>query len=83
MKKIVLSSLLFVFILSFFTNCNNQSKQQTTDTIAAAKDVTAGWKIGVQMWTFHNFSFIVGVAKADSRYQIHRSFSWSATGWKF
>jgi sugar phosphate isomerase/epimerase len=55
--------------------CNTNTKTSTnTDTTstststenAAASNVTANWKIGVQMWTFSKFPFADALNKVDS-----------------
>jgi sugar phosphate isomerase/epimerase len=64
MKRIVFS---FAFLLAIilFTQCNNQAQQQS-DTTKDSTDVTQGWKLGVQMWTFHYFPFVTAIEKVDS-----------------
>ena len=54
----------FSSMLLFFA-CNNQS---STKTVAAgdSTQVTANWKIGVQLWTFKMFTQQEALAKADS-----------------
>jgi sugar phosphate isomerase/epimerase len=58
-------------LASFFimTGCNDKPADASSaagkDTTAAA-DPTKGWRIGVQMWTFHYVPFVTAIAKADS-----------------
>ncbi len=66
MKRIALHSLWLLSACILFASCNNPVSQ--TDT-AAKKDsvsITDGWKIGVQLWTFHEFPFVTAIEKADS-----------------
>lgn len=56
-----------------FAACNNSSSSSAnTDTTAAATDTTtstgstAGFKLGVQMWTFRMFTFAEALDKVDS-----------------
>lgn len=73
MKKIALTFLGFVCILSF-TECNSSgskdaSSSDSTTTASATSDsfnVKDNWKIGVQMWTFRMFSFADALNKVDS-----------------
>ncbi len=60
---------LFLFVAAtifFFTKCNDQSQQQTTESKTDSTDVTKNWKIGVQMWTFNHFPFVTALDKVDS-----------------
>ncbi len=54
-----------LFSLLFFSACNNGS---TTKTLSApdSSNVTANWKIGIQLWTFKMFTQEEALAKADS-----------------
>jgi sugar phosphate isomerase/epimerase len=54
--------------LLIFVGCNNPSSQKETTAPAGADstNVTANWKLGVQLWTFRMFSQEVALAKADS-----------------
>jgi len=65
MKKLSFGLLAILFSL-FLVNCQEQPKQTTdapvTDSTAAALE----WKLGVQLWTFHNFPFVTAIEKADS-----------------
>lgn len=70
MKKIAFVVLCFVCIMAL-TKCNsNDSGKTTTADSSVAKidsaDVTANWKIGVQMWTFRMFPFAEALDKVDS-----------------
>ena len=65
--------MLLILTILFFTQCNNQPKQEAEETAKAeetkkdsAADVTKNWKIGVQLWTFSKFPFVTAIAKADS-----------------
>ncbi|MFM2145299.1 MAG: hypothetical protein RL732_135 [Bacteroidota bacterium] len=58
---------LFISLISlslFFASCGNPEPAKE----ANAADTTAApeWKVGVQLWTFHNFDFLTALAKADS-----------------
>ncbi|MBS1933992.1 MAG: hypothetical protein JST96_08325, partial [Bacteroidetes bacterium] len=70
MKKIVSSFSFLLLIVVFFTQCNNQPQQADTsaakDSTSATNDVTRNWKLGVQMWTFHYFTFVTALDKVDS-----------------
>jgi sugar phosphate isomerase/epimerase len=61
--------LLFTGLLALlvFIACNNQSSQKTAATASAdSANVTADWKLGVQLWTFRLFSQTEALAKVDS-----------------
>ena len=67
MKKLVAVFLFLFFTVFFFTRCNNATQKEPDATSAKdSADVTKTWKLGVQMWTFHYFSFDTALAKADS-----------------
>ncbi len=57
---------------ALFFACNNQPAENTTANTEAKKDsvpvpsVTDSWRIGVQLWTFHEFPFVTAIEKADS-----------------
>lgn len=74
MKKIafLLLGCICIFIL---TRCNSSTStnKSTSDSTTITKaetndtgDVTANWKIGVQMWTFRMFTFAEALDKVDS-----------------
>lgn len=74
MKKIafLLLGCICIFIL---TKCNSSTStnESTSDSTTITKaetndtgDVTANWKIGVQMWTFRMFTFAEALDKVDS-----------------
>jgi sugar phosphate isomerase/epimerase len=71
MKKIVLSFLSCICIIVLM-QCNTPSSK--TDTSADStvtktsdtSDITASWKIGVQLWTFRMFTFAEALNKVDS-----------------
>ncbi|MEJ7677667.1 MAG: sugar phosphate isomerase/epimerase [Segetibacter sp.] len=71
MKKIAFACLSLICIIAL-TRCNNPDTKTgtTTDTAASQatsnNDVTANWKIGVQMWTFRMFPFTEALDKVDS-----------------
>jgi len=70
MKKIAFLLLGFVCILAL-TKCNssgsqNSSETDSTSTKTDTPNVTANWKIGVQMWTFRVFTFAEALDKVDS-----------------
>jgi sugar phosphate isomerase/epimerase len=54
------------------TKCNSDNSKKATDTDSTAttttdtSNVTANWKIGVQMWTFRMFTFAEALDKVDS-----------------
>jgi sugar phosphate isomerase/epimerase len=50
--RVFIFSVVFTFLFSFPTNSRS--------------DAYKGWKLGVQMWTFHDVSFLEGLDKADS-----------------
>jgi len=67
MKKLIFSLFFFFFASLIFTNCNNTTEPKTDGASAKdSADVTKSWKLGVQMWTFHYFSFDTALAKVDS-----------------
>ncbi len=45
---------------------NSDSSKAVTDTTTASAGSTAGFKLGVQMWTFRMFSFVDALDKVDS-----------------
>jgi sugar phosphate isomerase/epimerase len=66
-------SIAFASLIIMSCNNNEQSAESATSdsktdstAAAAAPDVTEDWKIGVQLWTFNNFSFVTAIEKADS-----------------
>jgi len=66
MKKQAQLFLLVALTIFFFTKCNDQSQQQTSESKTDSTDVTQNWKIGVQMWTFNHFPFVTALDKVDS-----------------
>jgi sugar phosphate isomerase/epimerase len=64
MKKMV--ALCSVAFILFFTACNNPTNQATVEAKKDSAAVTDNWKIGVQLWTFHEFPFVTAIEKADS-----------------
>ena len=71
MKKIAFTFLSCICIMTL-TQCNNSTSntETTTDSTTTksmdSSDVTANWKIGVQMWTFRMFTFAEALDKVDS-----------------
>jgi sugar phosphate isomerase/epimerase len=76
MKRLVVI-LLPVSILFFISGCNNSGTTASADSAAIKTDSstskadssggsTAGFKLGVQMWTFRMFSFSDALDKVDS-----------------
>lgn len=70
MKKVAFAILAFACILAL-TKCNSSgtdstSKTDSTATKTDSSNVTANWKIGVQMWTFRMFTFAEALDKVDS-----------------
>ena len=70
MKRIAIAMASFLSII-LLTNCSGgKPADNTTDSTTAVKsdsaDVTANWKLGVQMWTFRMFSFTDALNKVDS-----------------
>lgn len=73
-KKLTTASLLCLLTFAALTSCNNQpAANDTTDSTARSADsasatpsVASGWKIGVQLWTFHFVPFVQALDKADS-----------------
>ena len=72
MKKIVFSILGLMCILALTRcNSNNSKSPGATDSTSAmtsadTSNVTANWKLGVQMWTFRKFTFAEALDKVDS-----------------
>lgn len=74
MQKLKVVPLLCLSVLVILSSCgNNQSAGgDTKDSTSKPADstsgpsVAAGWKIGVQLWTFHFVPFVVAIEKADS-----------------
>jgi sugar phosphate isomerase/epimerase len=71
MKKIAFTFLNCICIIAL-TQCNTTTSKTatnadlTTTQTSVTNDVTANWKIGVQMWTFRMFSFAEALDKVDS-----------------
>jgi len=67
---------LLVCIVALITfSCNNSEQSGTpataetntdSSTAPAGPNVTDEWRIGVQLWTFHEFPFVTAIEKADS-----------------
>ena len=71
MKNLAYTCLLFgALSMAGLVACSNQSApSDAKDSTSHSPDspaVAAGWKIGVQMWTFHYFPFVQALDKADS-----------------
>ena len=73
MKKIAFAFLSLVCVISL-SRCNSSTDSKsgsTTDSASVASsadtsNVTANWKLGVQMWTFRMFTFAEALDKVDS-----------------
>ncbi|HSV11915.1 MAG TPA: sugar phosphate isomerase/epimerase [Hanamia sp.] len=74
MKKIAFTLLSFICIVAL-TKCNSRSSKSnsssdstsiSTSTSTDTSNITADWKIGVQMWTFRVFTFAEALDKVDS-----------------
>ncbi|WP_431211622.1 sugar phosphate isomerase/epimerase family protein [Puia sp. P3] len=73
MKKLTFGCLLSLFAAAALTGCggngSGEVKGDTTTTTkdSAAASVTKDWKIGVQLWTFHEAGpFVTSIARTDS-----------------
>lgn len=57
---------LSLFLCMLFIKCSDHNNQPatagTTDSVMLGKD----WKLGVQLWTFHEFPFVTAIEKTDS-----------------
>ena len=66
--KTIACACIGLFLTVCFIQCGNQNV--TTGSTAESKtdssNVTANWKIGIQMWTFNHFTFTDALAKVDS-----------------
>ena len=71
MKKIAFFLLGCICIIGL-TKCNSSTsnnestKDSTSVNSSDTSDVTANWKLGVQMWTFRKFTFAEALDKVDS-----------------
>lgn len=71
MKKIAFTFLGIICIIAL-TQCNTTTTKTATSIDSTARtnpdtgNVTANWKIGVQMWTFRMFTFAEALDKVDS-----------------
>ena len=76
MKRIA-SFLMLLLVIYFISGCNGSQSSSTSDSTAVKTDTsavksdsstgsTAGFKLGVQMWTFMKFSFADALDKVDS-----------------
>lgn len=71
MKKTAFTFLSCICIIALM-QCNTTTSKtatnadSTTTQTPVTNDVTANWKIGVQMWTFRMFSFAEALDKVDS-----------------
>jgi sugar phosphate isomerase/epimerase len=72
MKKIALCFAGFICIVALIQCNSTTSKTDTTTTDSTTmktsdtNNITANWKIGVQMWTFRMFTFAEALDKVDS-----------------
>jgi sugar phosphate isomerase/epimerase len=71
MKKIacLFLGLMCIMALTRCDSSNSKSTSETDSTTVASADtsnVTANWKLGVQMWTFRMFTFEQALDKVDS-----------------
>ena len=66
MKRLVAYCSFLLLGLFLITSCNNQPAEKTAEVKKDSTAVTDSWRIGVQLWTFHEFPFIVAIEKADS-----------------
>jgi sugar phosphate isomerase/epimerase len=66
MKRIALHSALLLSACILFAACNNPATPTETAVKKDSASITDGWKIGVQLWTFHEFPFVTAIEKADS-----------------
>jgi sugar phosphate isomerase/epimerase len=55
-----------LFAVVFLSGCTDQPKQAAETPPADSANITNGWRIGVQMWTFHYVPFVKALDKADS-----------------
>ena len=71
MKKIACTFLGLMCIVAL-TRCNSGTTTKTSESDSTAtattdtSNVTANWKLGVQMWTFRKFTFAQALDKVDS-----------------
>lgn len=69
MKKIA-GAFLGLMCIVALTRCNSSTDSKSTNadstSIADTSNVTANWKLGVQMWTFRMFTFAQALDKVDS-----------------
>ncbi len=69
MKKIACTFLGLMCIVAL-TRCNSGTTTKASDSDSTAtmdtSNVTANWKLGVQMWTFRKFTFAQALDKVDS-----------------
>jgi sugar phosphate isomerase/epimerase len=71
MKKISLAFLGLVCLIAL-SRCNssssdsNSNADSTAASVSDTSNVTANWKLGVQMWTFRMFTFAEALDKVDS-----------------
>ena len=71
MKKIAFLFVSCVCIIALIkcnssTSNNNSTTDSTTAGTTETSDITANWKLGVQMWTFKEFTFADALDKVDS-----------------
>ncbi len=62
MKKL----LPFCVISVLFLSCREQAATSTTSSDSTATASVNDWKLGVQLWTFHEFPFVTAIEKTDS-----------------
>ena len=53
-------------ILTIISTLNSFAQNVNSHKIGNEQDVAKDWKLGVAMWTFHNFTFEEAIAKTDS-----------------
>ncbi|MGZ5254518.1 MAG: sugar phosphate isomerase/epimerase family protein [Flavitalea sp.] len=71
MRRLLFQSIFLVGCLALLNSCGNQPQDNEKDetamtTTSDSLNADAGWKLGVQMWTFNRFSFTEALNKADS-----------------
>ena len=53
-------------VLTILSTLNCFAQNVTSNKIGNEQDVAKDWKLGIAMWTFHNFTFEEAIAKTDS-----------------
>ena len=66
MKRLIFIPVFLFPVFLIFNGCTNSSTRQGQEDMVDSSAIVKGWKLGVQMWTFHYFPFTTALEKTDS-----------------